>query len=375
MQGTDAGVLVRGSVRTVVAACFVVGALGWAAPEAAGPQAAASQAAARPQPAAAPLAAINQYCVTCHNERAQDRRPRRSTVVDAARTSPPHAEVWEKVVRKLRAGAMPPQGVRAPGRRAPTTSSIALARSASSIAAPRPRRIPAGPSLHRLNRAEYANAIRDLLALDVDVGVAAAARRFGVRLRQHRRRPRRVAGRCSSAISSAAGRISALAVGDVETSARLRRRTASARISRRTSTSRACRSARVGGMLVRHTFPVDGEYSFQVKLFRTNSSVDARPRVPAASSRSPSTASGCSCATVGGGADFDGAGRRHDRRGRTTPVDARLQVRVPVKAGPRAVGVAFLQQTPARRTRGRCSRSCAARSTPTTSPGVRTSTP
>ena len=164
MQGTDAGVLVRGSVRTFVAACFVVGALGWAAPEAAGPQASASQAAARSQPAAAPLAAINQYCVTCHNQRTQTGGLSLDGL-DAA-SIPAHAEVWEKVVRKLRTGAMPPQGVRRPDR----ATYDRLITSTRVGARQGPRRCPGRPPIfHRLNRAEYANAMRDLLALDVDV--------------------------------------------------------------------------------------------------------------------------------------------------------------------------------------------------------------
>ena len=165
MKGTHTGVLVRGSVRTVVAACLVVGTIGWAAPQAAGPQAAASQAAARPQPAAAPLAAINRYCVTCHNQRTQTGGLSLDGL-DAA-SIPAHAEVWEKVVRKLRTGAMPPQGVRRPDR-ATLRPADRVARSRRSTGPPRaPIRAPA--ALHRLNRAEYANAVRDLLALDVDV--------------------------------------------------------------------------------------------------------------------------------------------------------------------------------------------------------------
>jgi len=78
----------------------------------------------------------------------------------------PNAETWEKVVRKLRVGAMPPQGMPRPDRATMDSlaASIETSLDRASAAAPNPGR----PVLHRLNRTEYANAIRDLLALDVD---------------------------------------------------------------------------------------------------------------------------------------------------------------------------------------------------------------
>ena len=109
-------------------------------------------------------AVVNRYCVTCHNGRAKTA----GLVLDALDLDrvAHDGEVWEKVTRKLRAGAMPPAGAPRPDR--VTSDALAawlegtLDRAASD--APNPGR----PALHRLNRAEYANAIRDLLALDVD---------------------------------------------------------------------------------------------------------------------------------------------------------------------------------------------------------------
>src|SRR5262245_24473533 len=119
------------------------------------------------EPAAAPDAAsqralINQYCVTCHNSRLKTANLLLDEL-DLAHLAD-HAEIGEKVVRKLRAGLMPPTGVRRPD--AATLQSLVkwmegeLDRGASP-------HVPA-PGLHRLNRTEYANAVRDLLALDVD---------------------------------------------------------------------------------------------------------------------------------------------------------------------------------------------------------------
>ena len=114
-------------------------------------------------PAAAHQATIKQYCVTCHNQRLKTG----ALVLDALDIAnvQPHAETWENVVRKLRVGAMPPHGVRRPDQKT-TDSLIAwlegeLDRTSTHS--------PGRPTLRRLNRAEYANAIRDLLGLDVDV--------------------------------------------------------------------------------------------------------------------------------------------------------------------------------------------------------------
>ena len=80
-------------------------------------------------------------------------------------------EVWEKVVRKLRLGVMPPVGAPRPDRAAYDSLIDGVEQALDSSA----RRTAGRPLLHRLNRTEYANAIRDLLGLDVDGGVSAAA--------------------------------------------------------------------------------------------------------------------------------------------------------------------------------------------------------
>jgi len=108
---------------------------------------------------------INQYCVTCHNQRLKTGGLTLDNLdlSDVAGS----AETWEKVVRKLRAGAMPPQGVRRPDDAAYHSLTSWLETELDRAAATHQN--PGRPMLHRLNRAEYANAIRDVLALDVDV--------------------------------------------------------------------------------------------------------------------------------------------------------------------------------------------------------------
>ena len=170
----------------------------------------------RPQPPAAPTRdasslrpVVDRYCVSCHSARVKTAGivlegmdvERRSD----ARLGEGRAEAARAARCRRRAAAARSGNLRRASPRGSRRRSIA----------PRARsRTRAVRALHRLNRAEYANAIRDLLALDVDAGVAAAARRLELRLRQHRRRARQSRRRCSSAICRRPAKISALAVGD-----------------------------------------------------------------------------------------------------------------------------------------------------------------
>jgi len=128
--------------------------------------ASASTAAAKPASTSTPeVRFVEQYCASCHNARARSGGLALDAMdplkVDGT------AGTWEKVVRKLRTGMMPPEGAPKPPATARDTFITALETRLDSAAA---RRIdPGAPQLHRLNRAEYGNAIRDLLAIDVDV--------------------------------------------------------------------------------------------------------------------------------------------------------------------------------------------------------------
>ena len=120
----------------------------------------------REDPVAARRALVDSYCLDCHNyaeaagNLTLEQRDHANVAVDA--------EVWEKVVRKLRAGVMPPAGE-------PRPDSAAYAEIIGGLEANLDRAIAAAPNpgrtepFHRLNRAEYRNAIRDLLDVDVDV--------------------------------------------------------------------------------------------------------------------------------------------------------------------------------------------------------------
>jgi hypothetical protein len=109
-------------------------------------------------------ALVDQYCVGCHNQKVKTAGIAFDTA-DLADVST-HADVWEKAARKLRGGMMPPPGVRRPAAAAVETFVTALERHLDAAAARNPN--PGRVALHRLNRAEYANAIDDLLGIRVD---------------------------------------------------------------------------------------------------------------------------------------------------------------------------------------------------------------
>jgi hypothetical protein len=114
---------------------------------------------------------LQQYCFTCHNERAKTagltlEKFYLSNLAD-------NAEVWEKVIRKLRSNAMPPAGLPRPDKAVSESFTGWMETSLDRAAASHPN--PGHAIVHRLNRAEYANAIRDLLSVEIDAGTIRAS--------------------------------------------------------------------------------------------------------------------------------------------------------------------------------------------------------
>jgi hypothetical protein len=122
---------------------------------------------AGPKNAARAAATLNQYCLTCHNEKL------RTAGLALANTDlndiPGRAEIWEKVIRKLRTKTMPPAGLPRPDQAGYDALASYLEEQIDAAAAAHPNPGHTEP-VHRLNRTEYQNAIRDLLALDVEGG-------------------------------------------------------------------------------------------------------------------------------------------------------------------------------------------------------------
>src|SRR5207249_4599919 len=229
------------------------------------PRAATLQAPApAPSAASAQRALLKQYCFTCHNERLKTAGLTLESI-DLENIAH-NAETWEKVVRKLRTGTMPPVGVRRPDEAGYEAligwleTELDRAEAAQSN--------PGRPLIHRLNRTEYANAIRDLLALEIgDVasllpaddssyGFDNIADVLGVSpLLQER-------------YLAAADRISALAVGDTE----IAPGSDTLRLRQELSQDKHIEGltlGTVGGILVRYTFPLDAECTIEAKLVRT----------------------------------------------------------------------------------------------------------
>jgi hypothetical protein len=287
-----------------------------------------------PSSAESVRATIDRYCVGCHNGRLRTA----GLALDSLQlgTVPARADVWENVVRKLRADAMPPAGAPRPDRVTTDRLRTWLEARLDAGAAARPN--PGRPLLHRLNRVEYANAIRDLLALDVDTasllppddssyGFDNIADVLGVSPVLLER------------YLDAANRVSALAVGDTDRAPG-------------TDTYRARQDlsqdqhieglplGTVGGMSVGHTFPLDAEYVLQVKLFRTNLNAARGLESP---HQLEMTVDGerVFFDTVGGDADVTAIFQNPTKA--SDAIDDRLKTRVRIKAGPRSVGASFVR--------------------------------
>jgi hypothetical protein len=305
---------------------------GLMASQAAAPQAAQSAPATSPN-----RAVLDQYCVSCHNQRLKTGGLSLEGL-DAARAGS-RPDVWEKVVRKLQARAMPPQGSRRPDEATYQRLQSGLEASLDAEAALHPN--PGAPILHRLNRSEYANAVRDLLDLDVDVtsllppddsayGFDNISDVLGV------------SPSLQEKYVSAAMKIAAVAVGDPDIPAG----SDTFRIRQDLSQDQHIEGlplGTIGGTSVRYTFPVDGDYVFQAKLYRTNLNIVRGLEYPhdvevAIDGRRVYVA------TIGGREDLESLFDRPTDTG--DAVDARLRVRVPVTAGPHKVTVAFVEDAP-----------------------------
>src|SRR4030095_7149901 len=122
---------------------------------------------ASPAPPPETVNLIGTYCVSCHNDRAKTGGLSLQGLSTA--DLPEHADVWERVARKLRSGEMPPSTVRSrPDPKQAEAFAVFVETTLDRAAASRPN--PGRAPVHRLNRAEYSNAFRDLLAVDVRPG-------------------------------------------------------------------------------------------------------------------------------------------------------------------------------------------------------------
>jgi mono/diheme cytochrome c family protein len=279
-----------------------------------------TQTAASTPAAGVQRALLDQYCVTCHNDRLKTANLSLEKL--DLTTAADHAEVWEKVIRKLRAGVMPPPGIRRP----PTAEYEGLR---DWLEAAMDRKAASNPNpgsvvLHRLNRTEYANVIRDLLDLEIDPAAYLpsddAARGFD-----------NVAGSLTisptllEAYTTAATRISRMAVGYWK-SPTAANYIAPGDTSQNQHIEGLPLNTR-GGLLVTHNFPSDGEYKLEIQNF------------------------GLGKYTPGEKIEFLIDGERVElfdyvgvglSQGMQADNDGSIAITVPVKAGSHKVGVTFL---------------------------------
>jgi hypothetical protein len=304
---------------------------------------AALSASALAQPAA-PAAVLTQYCLTCHNARLKTA----GLVLDPADlahvSSKP--EQWEKVVAKLRSNAMPPASMPRPDQATYNSVAAYLETELDHAAAaqPNPGKLPL---LHRLSRTEYENAIRDLLLLDalpkeMDYSLLLPPDNSSSGF-DNIADLLFVSPAIMERYLDAARKISRLAVGDPSLPVMVNSYRLSPEQTQDTRVDALPFGTR-GGLGVRTYFPLDGDYVVKFELagaarepHQIEVSVDGERM---------------QLVTVG-----DAVGGRGGRGGRgggrgagagASEEDKPLEVRIPVKAGARLIGVAFVQRDEAR---------------------------
>ena len=270
--------------------------------------------------AARQRALLDQYCVTCHSD--QMKKANLSLEKLDLGTVGDHAEVWEKVVRKLRAGVMPP-----PGLRRPELAEYEGLRDWLEAEIDRKAVGQANPGsvvLHRLNRTEYTNVIRELLDIEIDAATLLpaddSARGFD-----------NIAGSLTisptllEAYTTAATRIARMAVGYWKAP------TEAAYIAPGdTSQNRHIEGLPFGtrgGMLVNHNFPSDGEYKFSIQNFGVGKFIPGEQLELLIDGERVHLF------------DYVGVGLS---QGMQAENDGSLDITVPVKAGSHKVGATFL---------------------------------
>ncbi len=284
---------------------------------------------------AAPHALLDKYCVTCHNDRAKTGGLVLEKI-DLANI-PANAEIWEKVIGKLRLGAMPPAGMPKPSQSDVNAFLTSLETSLDRAYAANPN--PGRATLHRLNRTEYANSIRDLLALDVDASslLPPDDESYGF---DNNADVLGVSPVLLERYVSASRKVSRMAVGDPTQGAVAQTFRARPDLSQDKRVEGLPLGTR-GGLLMHYNFPLDGKYAIKVVLARNTVDV-IRGLEEAHQIEILVDGARVFLATIGGTSDTE-ALVKNPAEARMM-IEARLQARVPVKAGPRTVAVTFRQK-------------------------------
>jgi len=280
-------------------------------------------------PASSHRQTLDRYCVTCHNQRLATA----GLKLDEADVASPGegAEIWEKVVRKLRTGMMPPPNMPQPSMedRQALLSWLETSLDKAAAAKPNPGRTE---TLRRLNRTEYQNAIRDLLSVDIDAASLLPADESGHGFDNV------TVGDLPPALLdryiSAAQKISALAIGSTQTALQSDIIRVPPDVTQEEHVTGLPIGTR-GGVLAPYTFAQTGEYDIQIYLARGYSGdvdglKDAAPHeIKLLLDRTP----------IG---EFT---VQRPANGDDALIDRNLKIRVPVTAGPHQLGVTFLKNS------------------------------
>ncbi|HEY7284510.1 MAG TPA: DUF1592 domain-containing protein [Vicinamibacterales bacterium] len=303
-----------------------------------------------------PQTVINTYCVTCHNQRLKT-AGLALDIVDATRPAA-NAEVWERVIAKLRAGSMPPAG-------RPRPDAATYRAVAGWLESEIDRAWAADPSrgritaVHRLNRAEYNNAVRDLFAFDpagFDVKPLLPGDETADGSFDNFADALSISTAHLERYLSVARQVTRLATGLPPKSATLETFEIPLHVMQDDRQSDDLPFGSRGGLAIHYDFPVDGEYLIRIRLqrqyqdyikgmgwpqqldVRLDSKLLKRFTVGGGATGRPAASS------YAGDGEPGFAGDDSWEKYMQIGGDAGLQLRVPVRAGPHIVGVSFVRE-------------------------------
>jgi cytochrome c551/c552 len=275
------------------------------------------------QPTASDKILLTRYCVGCHSAQTKTA----GIVLENVNPDRPgeNAQVLEKVLRKISTGEMPPRGLPRPEPAVTKAFTASLEAALDQAAAKNPN--PGRPAIHRLNRVEYSNAIRDLLAIDLNPGSSLPPDDSGYGF-DNIGDVLSVSPILLERYISLARKISRLAVGDPGILPAVEEYSVPVGLSQVDSVSDDLPLGSRGGIAIQHAFPLDAEYTIRIRVRGYNNR--ARDLVQCLDVRLD-----------------DVRLKEFEILGKSTDADEEsptFEVRVPVKAGVRTVGVNFLSE-------------------------------
>ncbi len=296
----------------------------------------------------APSAVLAKYCITCHNEK----RKTAGLMIDKLDLQ--HvggdAEVWEKVARKFRTQEMPPPGAPRPDKATYTAVTTHLENALDTAAAAHPN--PGRVAVHRLNRAEYTNAIRDLLDLDIDGRTLLSTDDAEQEGFDNVASVLTVSPALLENYLTAARMISRLAVGDTARKPLIDSFKVERLMMQDDRMSEDLPFGSRGGIAIPYQFPVDGEYLVRIELWRQLYDYIIGMGEP---HQLDIRLDGVLLKRFTVGGQGKGMTAPENFAGNTQgdpewekymhTADAGLEVRTPVKAGPHIVGVSFVRRS------------------------------